>query len=81
MYSRTKIRLDTVSAVSDFVSKLNSDGTTYKYILENFDCTKRVDARSYLGCIYASSDFGGEIFLINVTKDSEYPSFIYDFMI
>lgn len=81
MHSRTKIRLDTVNQIDTFVRNLNSDGTTYKYILESFDGKKRVDARSFLGCVYASSDFGGEIFLVNETEDGHYPSFVYQFMI
>lgn len=81
VHSRCKIRLDTVKSVEKFVSKLNSDGTIDKYFLEDFNGDKRVDARSYLGVVYASSDFSGEIYLVNATNDGKYPSFISEFMI
>lgn len=81
LHTRARIRLETPSEVQDFVSRLNSDGTIHKYILEDKDCQKRVDARSYLGAIYASADFSGEIYLVNETEDGKFPSFVDEFMI
>lgn len=81
VHSRCRICIDTPAQAQDFVQKINSDGTIYKYYLENFEGNKRVDARSYLGVIYASSDFEGQIFLVNETEDNKMPSFINDFLI
>ena len=81
VHTRCRISIETPQEAQSFVQQLNSDGTIDKYFLENFDCTKRVDARSYLGVIYASSDFEGQIFLVNATEDGKLPSFVNNFMI
>ena len=80
-HSRCKIRLETAKEVEEFVSRLNTDGTIDKYFVEDFDCQRRVDARSYLGMIYASSEFAGETYLVNSTEDGKYPKWITDYMI
>lgn len=71
---RAKIRLETTLDVANFISRINSDGTIDKYILEDFDGVRRVDARSYLGVMYASAEFGGETYLVNMTEDGKFPS-------
>jgi len=71
---RAKMKLETTFDVANFVSKLNSDGTTDKYILEDFDGVRRVDARSYLGVMYASAEFDGETYLVNLTEDGKFPT-------
>ena len=77
---RARIRLDTVGAVSDFVSRINTDGTINKYTVESKTGKHRVDARSYLGMIYASAEFGGHTYLVNEVEDGKFPHFVYDFM-
>lgn len=79
-HTRVQVRLDTHKQVTDFVKQLNSDGTVDKYVLEDFEGTHRVDARSYLGAIYASAEFGDYIYLVNTTEDGKYPSFINNFL-
>lgn len=78
--TRTKIRLETNKEVTAFVQKLNTDGSIDKYIVEDGEGQHRVDARSYLGMIYASAEFAGDMFLVNETEDGKFPSFIYEFM-
>ena len=78
--TRTKIRLETNKEVTTFVQKLNTDGSIDKYIVEDGDGSHRVDARSYLGMLYASAEFAGNMFLVNETEDGKFPSFIYEFM-
>lgn len=78
--TRTKIRLETNKEVTAFVQKLNTDGSIDKYIVEDGDGRHRVDARSYLGILYASAEFAGNMFLVNETEDGKFPSFIYEFM-
>lgn len=75
-HTRARIRFDSTKQINDFVRQLNSDGTTQKFTLESFDCQYRADARSYLGVIYASAEFGDEMYLVNETKDGEFPSFV-----
>ena len=76
---RVRIRLDTVGSVNDFVRRLNSDGTTNKYIVESMTGKHRVDARSYLGMIYASAEFGDHLYLINETEDGVFPAWVNEF--
>ena len=78
--TRTKIRLETNSEVTNFVRMLNSDGSIDKYIIEDEESTHRVDARSYLGVVYASAEFADNMYLINETEDGKFPGFLYQFM-
>lgn len=73
---RAKIRLDTSAAVASFVREINSDGSLIKYSIENADGSYRINARSYLGVLYASAEFHGELYLINESGSDELPSFI-----
>jgi hypothetical protein len=73
---RARIRLETSSQVTDFVRELNSDGTINKYTIENSDGTYRVNARSYLGVLYASAEFKGILYLVNETNNDPFPVFI-----
>jgi len=77
---RTKIRLETNKDVANFVSKINADGSIDKYVVEDAEGHHRVNARSYLGMLYASAEFAGNMFLVNETEDGKFPSFIYEFM-
>lgn len=76
---RAQIRLDTNREVTEFVQLMNSDGSIDKYIIVDFDGTHRVSARSYLGVIYASAEFGNEMYLVNLTEDGKFPHFIDKF--
>ena len=75
-HSRAHIRVITTAEATQFVSDLNSDGTANKYIIENFDCKSRVNARSLLGVIYAMTEHQDEMFLVNLTEDGKFPSVI-----
>lgn len=77
--TRTRIRIETAKDVNDFVSKLNSDGTCDKYTVEDETGLHRVDARSYLGMIYASAEFAGKLYLVNETRDGVFPMFVYSY--
>ena len=76
MPSRAKIRLDTSKEALSFVKDVNSDGTAIKYIIEDKEGNYRVSARSLLGVLYASAEFGGELYLVNETNDNPFPSFV-----
>lgn len=77
---RTRIRLETTNDVTEFVKQLNNDGSIDKYVVEDESGKHRVNARSYLGMIYASVEFGGHTYLVNEVEDGKFPHFIYDFM-
>lgn len=73
---RAHIHFNTTVEAADFVKELNSDGTTNKYTLENFNGTSRVNARSLLGVIYAMTEHDDNIFIVNNTIDGYFPSFV-----
>lgn len=73
---RAKIRLNTNKEVMNFVQEMNSDGTINKYIVEDFEGVHRVGARSFLGMMYASSEFNDNMYLVNETMDGYFPSFV-----
>lgn len=72
-YKRARIYLDTNRDVMEFVKSLNSDGSIDRYILEDVNGRDRVNARSYLGALYASTEWSGEIYLVNETNDGNFP--------
>ena len=80
-HTRTHIRLNTTEEASRFVSQLNTDGTTDKYSIEDFNGVHRANARSLLGVIYAMSDFHDEMYLVNETQNGVYPSFVDAFRV
>jgi len=73
---RAHIRINTTEEASRFVSELNSDGSINKYVIENFNCESRINARSLLGVIYAMTEHQDEMFLVNETDDGFFPFFI-----
>jgi len=73
---RAHILIEGTTQASEFVIKMNSDGTTNKYFIESEDGTDRVNARSLLGVIYASTEYASNMYLVNDTADGEFPSFI-----
>lgn len=79
MYTKAKIRLDTAHEVTKFVQALNSLGSIDKFTLENIDGSRRVDARSFLGALYASAEFGDNLYLINETNDGRFPFCVDEF--
>ena len=76
---RARIRLDTSREVKDFCEAMNSDGTITKYTVEDLTGSYRVNARSFLGMLAASADFGGHMYLVNETEDGVFPSFVDKF--
>jgi len=76
---RARIRLDTTKEVALFVQSMNSDGSLNRFIVEDNDGLQRVNARSFLGMIYASAEFGDYLYLINETEDGVFPSFVDQF--
>ena len=75
-HPRAKIRLDTNKEVIRFVQEINSDGSIIHYVIENEDASYRVSARSLLGVLYASAEFGNNLYLVNETNDNDFPAFV-----
>ena len=75
-HTRAHIRFNKAKDVEDFIRSINSDGTTNKYILENFDSTHVVDARSYLGVLYFAVDHADDTFLVNLSEEGKIPFFV-----
>lgn len=69
---RAEILLTTAQDVNKFVSIINRDGSADKYILTNVDGDLNVSARSYLGALYAATEFG-KLYLVNQTEDGKFP--------
>lgn len=79
MRPTAKIRLETSKDVVNFVSTVNADGTIVRYTITNEDGSYRVNARSYLGVLYASAEFGGILYLVNETNENEFPNWVNSF--
>ncbi len=75
---KARIQLTSPKDVKEFVDIINSTDTVNEYIFENATCDKVADARSYLGAMYASSDFK-VIYLVNKTHDGIFPPEIDQF--
>lgn len=69
---RAELLLTTAHDISNFVSVINCDGTTDHYALVNEDGTLSVNARSYLGVLYAATEFG-KLYLVNQTESGKFP--------
>lgn len=80
-YIRAHIRVNNPTEAAEFVSKLNSDGSTNSYVIENKDGKHRVNARSLLGVIYACTDYSDSMYLVNDSDDGNFPSFINDYRV
>ncbi len=75
-HTRAHIAFKNANEATEFVCKLNTDGTAIKYALENFDGSYRVDARSILGVIYMMTEYNQEVYLVDMTTGGELPNFI-----
>ncbi len=76
---RAQIRLDTQQKILDFTNYLNNE--TGRYSVEDVSGERRVDARSLLGLIYASGDFGDEMYLVNETNNGCFPNFVNNYRV
>lgn len=73
-YSRARIRIETHD---DLMSIINDARTSNdSYIVEDFSGTHRVCAKSVMGMLYAMSDFNNDMYLVNLTNDGKFPSFV-----
>lgn len=78
-YIRAEIQFVTQTDVVKFISILNESDTD-NYVVENDDhlC---VNARSVLGMLYACSEMGKHMYLVNKTNDGHFPSGIDNYRV
>ena len=79
MYSRAHIRLDTQKKVLEFMSIMTKQTDTF--MLEDLDGKERANASSMLGVLYASGDYGDEMYLVNETNDGFFPNELETFRV
>ncbi len=72
MRIRAQIRLDTQQKVLEFMSIVTKQTDTF--IIEDAAGTARANASSMLGVLYASGDFGDQMYLVNETNDGFFPN-------
>lgn len=77
MNTGLKLCLATCEAVSAFITVMNSANDDY--ILEDEKGKVRVDAKSMLGVVYATSESGPLFFLMNVSGTDVYPTGVDQF--
>lgn len=75
---RAHIQLTTAQDIANFVSVINTDGTPNHYTITNEDGSLSVNARSYLGMLYAATEFE-RLYLVNQTEDGEFPKGIDEY--
>lgn len=75
---RAQIQLTTAQDIANFVSALNADGTPNHYVITNEDGSLSVNARSYLGMLYAATEFE-YLYLVNQTEDGKFPKGIDEY--
>ena len=75
-HTRAHIRLNTMDEIKTFIDQFNRIGGIDKFMVEDFECKQRVNARSLVGMIYAMTDFNDNMFIVNETTDGVFPNFI-----
>lgn len=73
-YSRAHIRLQTQDELMNLIKDLKSNDDNY--LVEDFGGIQRVSARSVIGMLYAMTDFNDDMYLVNLTSDGNFPSFV-----
>ena len=79
MYTRAHIRLDTQKKVLEFMSIMTKQTDTF--MLEDLNGKERANASSMLGVLYASGDYGDEMYLVNETNDGFFPNELETFRV
>ena len=69
---RAHIRLTTNEDIAKFMAAISNLDDTYS--IEDFEGFQRANAKSTLGVMYATCDFGNQLYLVNETNDGHFPS-------
>lgn len=71
MHIRMPLRITTQREGVEFIKTLGQLDDSYS--IESFDGKERVNARSMIGVLYAISDMGDNMYLVNNTTDGLFP--------
>lgn len=77
-YIRAEIKLLTQTDIVHFIEKMNQESSD-SYIVESEDRRIRVNARSIIGMLYAATEIGSHIYLVNETNNGVFPNFINEY--
>ena len=69
---RAHIELTTNDDISKFMAVMA--GLEDAYSIEDFEGVQRANAKSTLGVMYAASDYGSQLYLVNDTNDGQFPA-------
>ena len=78
---RIHIRINSNDEAARLVTILNGDGSLNKYMIENYDGTERINARSLMGVIYMCGVHNDDTYLVNDTNNGDFPLEIDDFQV
>lgn len=78
---RIHIRINSNDEAARLVTILNGDGSLNKYMIENYDGTERINARSLMGVIYMCGTHNDDTYLVNDTNNGDFPLEIDDFRV
>lgn len=79
--TRAHIRLHTEVEIQRFINALAASGCDDAFSIEDDKGHHRSNARSFLGVLYASSEFCDHMYLINDTNDGVFPYCIDEFRV
>ena len=69
---RAHIELTTNEEIAKFMAVMANLEDTYS--LEDFEGVQRANAKSTLGVMYATADYGAQLYLVNDTNDGVFPA-------
>ena len=78
---RIHIRINSNDEAARLVTILNGDGSLNKYMIESYDGTERINARSLMGVIYMCGAHNNDTYLVNDTNNGDFPLEIDDFRV
>ena len=76
---RAHIRLNTQDEITKFMVSLVDLEDSFS--IEDFDGIQKANAKSTLGVMYASCDYGEQMYLVNLTNDGYFPAAIDRFRV
>ena len=79
MYTRMQIQLDTQQKILSFISIISQQNDTF--IIEDGNSEARANASSMLGVLYASGDYGDQMYLVNKTNNGYFPNELEQFRV
>ena len=78
---RIHIRINSNDEAVRLVTILRGNDSRDKYMIESYDGTERVSARSLMGIIYMYGAHNDDTYLVNDTNNGDFPLEIDDFRV